>query len=130
MSALDDIRAAIKSSAIGAQLMKPATLRTIREGAYDPANPTIGPAKTTTDYKIRGLALKYGTKFRAPTESRSTDFGAILLVASLADPTLPEPGDHLLIAPPGLKVQIEAKIVRVREIDPSGSIAMVDCKTP
>lgn len=130
MSALDDIRNAIGSSEIGSELMNAATLRRIAEGAYNVNEPTAGPAKTTTDYPCRALASKYGGRFRAPAEVRDNDFMATILLTSLPSGVRPQQGDLLLVPPPGLTAPITARITRIREIDPAGATATVDCKGP
>lgn len=131
MSALDDIRNALASSEIGSELTVAATLTTIREGAYNAAEPSAGPAKTTTPHACRAISSKFGGRFRAPAEVRENDFLATILLTSLADSSVrPQAGDTLSIPPPGKTVAITARITRVREIDPAGATATVDCKGP
>ncbi len=131
MSALDDIRTAIGSSAIGSELMVAAALTTVREGAYDANDPTAGPTTTRTTYPCRAVSSKYGGRFRPPGEARENDFMATILLTSLSDTSVrPQQGDLLAIPPPGKSTPINARIVRVREIDAAGATATVDCKGP
>lgn len=130
MGALDDIRNAIASSEIGDQLMVASTLTAVREGAYDPLDPTAGPAKTMTTYPCRAVTSKYGGRFRKDAEVRENDFIATILLTTLPAGVRPQQGDLINVPPPGLTAPITARIVKILEIDAAGATATVGCQGP
>lgn len=130
MSALDDIRNAIGGSEIKSQLMVAATLTTVRSGAYDPSEPTAGPAKTTTSYPCRAISQKYGGRFRLPSEVRENSFLVTIMLTTLPAGVRPIEGDLVAIPPPGLTSPITARIQKVREVDPAGATGTYEVVGP
>lgn len=132
MSALDDIRNAIGSSELASELMVAATLTTVREGAYNSSDPSAGSSKTTTTYPCRAVTSKYGGKFRKPGEARDNSFIATIMLAgnaALVGVDVKQ-GDLISIPPPGRTTPINARIVKIREVDAAGATVTVDCQGP